>query len=149
MQLFEEIDRAIGADKSSYGVMSIGLYPEIAIYNGFYALDSYQRNYALSYNRQFRKIIEGELAKSDNLRGYFDGWGSRCYAFTSATGKAYLYSKHSDLKIEKPALDYNQFKSMGGRIIFSAVPIIDEKLELLNSFERIDSYWKIYVYEVL
>lgn len=147
---FHAIGRYIGKPKSAYRVASIGIYPAIAQYNGFYTLDSYNNYYPLSYKRKFRKIIAGELDKSPQLKTYFDQWGNRCYIFVSELGKHYEFRKNSGIKIHHLDIDTKAFKALGGRYIFSAVPIQnaeEEHLRFLKTFRNADSAWTIYLYE--
>lgn len=64
---FNEIKKYIGEPVQNYRVVSIGLHPAIAQYNGLYTLDTYNNFYPLSYKHQFRKIIAPELAKSKTM----------------------------------------------------------------------------------
>ena len=152
VELFSEIKDYIGLPQDEYRVVSIGLHPAIAQYNGFYTLDSYNNFYPLTYKYQFRKIIEKELAKNKEIRTYFDEWGGRCYLFTDELGKHYMFKKSSKKKLKTIQLQTDVFKEMGGRYIFSAVPIINEdenKLRLEKEFTTKKSVWKIYLYRVL
>lgn len=150
VQQFKQIDHYIGKPKSSYRVASIGIHPAIAQYNGFYTLDTYNNYYPLSYKHQFRKIIAKELDKSPELRDYYDHWGNRCYIFVAELGKHYAFQKTSKKKIHHLDLNIKQFKKMGGRYIFSAVPILNaeqDHLHLLKVFHNKESAWTIYLYE--
>ena len=152
VELFSQIKEYIGLPQEEYRVASIGLHPAIAQYNGFYTLDSYNNFYPLTYKHQFRKIIEKELAKNKKIRTYFDEWGGRCYLFTEELGKHYMFKKSSKKKLKTIQLQTDVFKEMGGRYIFSAVPIINEdenKLRLEKEFTTKKSVWKIYLYRVL
>jgi hypothetical protein len=62
--LFKNIENFISKDKKTYKVISIGMHPAIAIYNGFYTLDGYSTFYDLKYKYKFRKIIAPELEKN-------------------------------------------------------------------------------------
>jgi hypothetical protein len=138
--------------QSGYRVASIGLHPAIAQYNGFYTLDTYNNFYPLSYKHRFRQIIAKELKKNAKLKNYFDTWGGRCYIFADELGKKYDYRKHSKKKIRHLQLNTKKFKAMGGRFIFSSVPIMNasnNRLRLLNVFDDRNSAWRIYVYEAI
>ncbi|WP_027409319.1 DUF6044 family protein [Anoxybacteroides tepidamans] len=149
--LFHEIKEYIGKPQSSYRVASIGLHPVIAQYNGFYTLDTYNNFYPLSYKHEFRKIIAKELDKSPELKDYFDHWGNRVYIFSAELGKHYDFRKTSHKKIRHLQLNTAVFKKMGGRYLFSSVPIMNAQenhLRLLKTFTDSESVWKIYLYEV-
>lgn len=62
-------------------VMSFGVDPMIAPYNGIRAIDGYHNLYPATYKNQFRPVIEDKLFASESLRRYYDGWGSRVYSF--------------------------------------------------------------------
>ena len=84
---FERIDRYIGKEKSTYKVVSVGIHPSVALYNGFYTLDGYSNNYDVEYKHEFGNIINKELEKKSEINSYFWGWGNRCYAFSADIGK--------------------------------------------------------------
>lgn len=150
--LFKEISRHIALPQHSYRVASIGIHPSIAQFNGFYTLDTYNNFYPLSYKHEFRKVIQAELAKNPSVRRYFDQWGGRCYLYTAELGKRYMITKDSKRHLLKLQLNTGQFKRMGGRFIFSALPI-DNAAENHLVFDRVftskEAVWKIYVYQVL
>jgi hypothetical protein len=153
-KLFYEIKEYIGKPQSEYRVLSLGIYHEIAIYNGFYSLDSYQHNYDLRYKHKFRKIICSELDKSQKQKDYFDNWGSRCYAFSSELGgmASQLIGKDSAKVIKKLDFDVGAIKELGGKYIISSVlidPANNPSFILKKTFDNEESFWKIYLYEVI
>ena len=150
--LFQEIKDHIDLPQEEYRVASIGLHPAIAQFNGFYTLDSYNNFYPLTYKHQFRQIIENELAKNKNIRIYFDEWGGRCYLFTDELGKHYMFKKSSKKELKNLDLNMDAFKGLGGKYIFSALPIKNAKengLVLDRIFTKKGSVWKIYLYRVM
>ncbi|PGY15184.1 DUF6044 family protein [Bacillus sp. AFS031507] len=151
-EMFHEIEEYIALPKEEYRVASIGIHPAISQYNGFYTLDTYNNFYPLTYKHQFRKIIERELAKNKKVRTYFDKWGGRCYIFTAQLGKHYMIKKDSKRHLKHLELNTGVFKKMGGRFIFSALPIDnarENQLLLVKVFESKTSAWKIYLYKTL
>ncbi|NNU82876.1 hypothetical protein ETC05_03150 [Geobacillus sp. BMUD] len=149
---FAAIREYIGRPVHSYRVASIGIHPAIAQYNGFYTLDTYNNFYPLEYKHRFRRIIAKELAKNKKLREYFDEWGGRCYLFVDELGKRYMFQKNSKRTIRRLELNTNVFYDMGGRYIFSALPIenADENaLRLERVFRSNESAWTIYLYKVV
>ncbi len=148
--LFQQIETYIGKPQESYRVVSIGLHPSIAQYNGFYTLDSYQHNYPLSYKHEFRQIIASELEKSPRWKQYFDNWGSRCYVFVSEVN-SFTTTKEQAITIQHLALDTEKLYEMGGRYIFSAARIANAEergMSLLRVFEDDRFPWRIYLYQV-
>ncbi|MFY4777347.1 DUF6044 family protein [Metabacillus sp. RGM 3146] len=149
--IFKKVKEHIGLPQSDYRVISLGIHPAIAQYNGFYTLDSYNNFYPLAYKFAFRRIIEKELAKNNNLQIYFDEWGGRCYIFTNELGKNYMFKKNTKKRLENLELNIDTLKEIGGRYIFSAVPIDNaekNKLEMDGVFESPQSAWKIYLYKI-
>ncbi|QCJ43930.1 hypothetical protein FAY30_19605 [Bacillus sp. S3] len=150
--LFHEIKEYIALPQEEYRVASIGIHPAVSQYNGFYTVDTYNNFYPLSYKHQFRKIIEKELAKNKTVRKYFDKWGGRCYIFTAQLGKRYMLKKDSKRHLKNLELNTDVFKEMGGRYIFSAIPIDNaEQNQLLldKVFVSKTAAWKIYLYKTL
>ena len=148
---FTKIKNYIGQPLDDFRVVSIGIHPAIAQYNGFYTLDTYNNFYPLTYKYQFREIIAPELDKNKTIKAYFDEWGGRCYIFTDELGKHYMYSKDSDQVIKHLDLNIDALKKMGGRYIISAVPILnahEEHLTFEKAFKDKHSNWVIYLYKV-
>lgn len=148
---FREIKDFIGKSQEDYKVVSIGIHPAIAQFNGFYTIDTYNNIYPLEYKKEFRKIIEQELEKSKTIRDYYDHWGGRVYIFTEELGKQYMFSKRTQKVIENLELNTEQLIKMGGEYIFSAVPIMNASqnhLILEKVFTHDNSNWKIYLYSI-
>lgn len=150
-ELFDSIEAYIGEDQSDYRVVSIGLHPTIAQYNGFYTLDTYNNSYPLKYKYKFREIIAPELAKNDSIQNYFDTWGGRLYMYTDKLGKDDDLTKNSDVVLDHLNINTEALAKLGGDYIFSAVPIKnfqENDLVYERSFENNTSPWKIYLYRV-
>ncbi|WP_242919879.1 DUF6044 family protein [Pontibacter liquoris] len=148
-ELFAQLKQTIGQPTNKYKVVTVGTYPNIALFNGLQTLDGYQNNYPLPYKYKFRKIIAPELAKSTALRNYFDYWGSRCYVFSTELDQGKLYPKQDKTVIRNLAIDTGALKSLGGEFLISAVPIAHAAhLQLLKTFVSPRSFWKLYLYQV-
>jgi hypothetical protein len=59
-KLFSGIKMHIGKPAETYRVVSLGIFPRVASYNGFFCLDCYQNYYSLKYKHSFRDIIAKE-----------------------------------------------------------------------------------------
>jgi len=148
--LFNNIGSFIGKAKKDYRIISVGIHPAVAQYNGFYTLDGYQNNYPLQYKIEFRKIIAKELEKSKKWKEYYDDWGSKCYMFSSELDGLYI-RKERKFKIKDLELNTAALRSMGGKYIFSAVEILNSRqngLSFIKRFEDERSPWEIYLYKV-
>ena len=148
---FSAIEDFIGESQDSYKVVSIGIHPSIALYNGFYTLDGYSFNYPLKYKFAFRKLIEKELEKNATSKAYFDKYGGRCYVFAGELGFSdWIYRKERNVSINNLELNMEAFKELGGDYIFSAVKIKnheENQLEFLKVFESEESAWRIFLYQ--
>lgn len=150
--LFDQIAQSLNiTNKAETKVVALGYHPAILEYNGYHALDAYKADYSLEYKHQFRRVISGELDKSEDLKNYFDTWGSRCYVFSSELGRNFLYSKMDDKHVSQLDINVDELKTLGCNYIFSAVTIDnDESLGLLykGSYTTKSSYWNINVYQL-
>jgi hypothetical protein len=151
--LFHQVDAHIGKPKSTYRVVSLGLHPSVAQFNGFYTLDGYMNNYPLSYKRAFRPIISEELAKDEKLKQYFDGWGSRCYLFSDELYRGcYAECRKEDAaSVGQLEINTQALRQLGGAYIISTVSInnADEVgLQLEGSFSNSNSVWQLQLYRV-
>lgn len=148
--LFKQVDDYIGRPKSEYRVVSIGLYPAITQYNGFYTLDGRLNIYPLEYKHAFRQIMAKELAKNQFWQRYFDHWGITCYIFPAELDY-YQVRRAYQLKLNNLELDTQALKNLGGEYILSAAEITNYQengLEFLHRFNDGWSMWEIYLYRV-
>ena len=151
---FTAIKKYIGQPVDSYYVASLGISPSIAQYNGMYTLDGLLSIYDLHYKREFRKIFAGEIAKSKDIEQYYDGWGNRCYIFSSELGmrnNAYNSNKFDKKSVSHFAFNKEAFTEMGGKYLISGVEIRNSEevgLHLEKEFIDNQSWWDIYLYSV-
>jgi len=141
----EVIDRPI----DSYKVISVGIHPAVAQYNGFFTLDGYFTSYPLKYKHKFRRVIENELNRDESLKKYFDNFGSRCYAFSTELGRNFVSNKRDS--INHLDYDFKHLKNLGGEYIFSSAPInenLNKDIKLVENIDLPDNYWNIYLYKI-
>ena len=100
----QEIDDAIGRDKSTYRVAHLGISPAPALMHGFYTVE---------YKHRFREVIAPEIEKNEEVRVYFDTWGNRCYLFNSITGNYMRLQKGNTLVYEGLEFDMEALKDLG------------------------------------
>jgi hypothetical protein len=147
--LFSRIKEYIGLPLHEYRIISLGLFPSIGTYNGFFSLDAYQVSYPLIYKHQFRELISKELDKNAEIKDYFDNWGSRCYLFSAELGADCMWSKDRNGKVTNLEFNTPKFKEMGGKYILSAVEIKNSDLLGLTPDKIFEGdFWKIYLYQV-
>ena len=146
------LEETTGMEPSEYRVVSLGIDPAAALYHGFYCLDGYSNNYPAEYKHDFRRVLAPELERSEYLRSYFDGWGNRCYLFSSECPAYYTIEKNG-FYFQEYRLDAAALRELGGDYLLSAAYIAnaeEQGLVLLNEtpLETEDSYYRIYIYEV-
>lgn len=150
--LMEELESAIGRDMDSYRVAHLGINTSPALMHGFYTVDGYSNNYPLEYKHQFRRVIAKELEKNEQTRLYFDEWGNRCYLFNGATGTAWMLGKEDQIVYEKLEFNMEALKELNCEYLFSCGEILNADelgLELLGYYETEQSYWGIWLYEMV
>jgi hypothetical protein len=150
-RLFLRVKDFIGQPRYSFKVVSLGLYPSISLFNGFYTSDAYLSTYDVTYKHRFRECIKYELEKNRALQDYFDNWGNRCYLFADELGTEYLYGKNKNKVINELKLDTAALKSIGCKYIVSAVRIKncdDIGLKYENMFFDDSSFWRIFLYRI-
>ena len=151
--VFQKISQYIDLPKEEYRVVSLGLHPSIAQFNGFYTLDSYQNNYPLSYKNKFRTIIDEELNKDEALRNYFVNWGNRCYLFSHELRETCgsICYKESMVSVNELNIDTKVLKQMGCMYILSTVRILNAEalnIKFEKQFETSTSPFEIYLYRL-
>ncbi|AYA36557.1 hypothetical protein D3Y59_05485 [Hymenobacter oligotrophus] len=145
------LEQRSGQPASAWRVACLGMPPAAAQLNGFYTLDSYQNNYPLPYKHQFRRIVAPELAKSPELRRYFDAWGNRCYLFSAELGRNFRVGRTDGVVVQDFRFDAAAFRQMGGRYVLSAVQLAHPSgagLQLIAQLHSPTAYWALYIYEI-
>ncbi len=151
--LFTEVENLIGKEKDSYKIVSYGIYPAAASYNGFYCLDAYSNNYDVNYKHAFGEVIRPQLDKSEYLEKWFDEWGNRCYIVTCEKMNYFSFNKKWGDYVFEYGLNYEKLKEMGCEYIVSALYLVDFEdygLTLLNKdeipIESDKSWYRLFVY---
>ncbi|UYZ60438.1 DUF6044 family protein [Hymenobacter latericus] len=150
-QARRQLEQRSGQPAAAWRVACLGLPPAVAQLNDFYTLDSYQNNYPLPYKHRFRRIIAPELAKSPELRRYFDDWGNRCYLFAAGLGRNFRVGRTDGVVVQDFRLDTAAFRAMGGRYVLSAVRLAHPAragLQLIAQPDSPTAYWALYIYEI-
>lgn len=154
--LFEKVDELIGEEeKSSYRVVSLGIYPAAASYNGYYCLDAYSNNYDVNYKHEFGEIIRPQLDQSEYLTDWYDNWGNRCYIVLNESMNYFTFEKKWGTYSTDWELDFDKLREMGCKYIISASYLIEPEqygITLLNEdeipIETLNSWYRLFVYEL-
>lgn len=156
--VFEQIDQAIGADKDNCSVVSLGIYPSVALYYGYTCADGYSNNYDLGYKHLFRQIMAAELEENEEPRRYFDDWGNRLYLAGAPYGINGMVAKgqtgYTDLDYDLDAM-----RSLNIRYLLAAAPVelsaasleqTSLRLELVEGSPFTDdtAYYEVWVYRI-
>jgi len=149
--LFAEVEELIGRDKSEYRVVSLGIYPAAAAYNGFYCLDAYSNNYDVEYKHEFGEVIRPQLDKSEYLTKWFDEWGNRCYIVLNESMNYFTFEKKWGTYSVDYELNFDKLREMGCEYIISASYLLEPEkfgLTLLNEepIETESSWYRFFVY---
>lgn len=157
--LFDEIKQRMEPNDPLNAVISLGLDPAIATYNGLHTLDGYLGNYPLQYKHAFRQIIAAELARDAHYKQYFDDWGNRFFLTTQEiapwnSGAPYMFRSlvdHRELRVKDLRLNTKSLHELGARYLISAVPIDNAKdlgLTQVSVHERAHSAWRLHLYRL-
>ena len=155
--LFQEIRDHVGRPPETYRVVSLGLTPGIALYNGFRVLDGFVNDYPIEYKRRFRRVIARELEKDPFLAKLFDDWGGHVDLFSSELGKVSgysrrVYTKHAERRaVDHLEIDVPALRELGADYVLSAVEIrnsVHLGLVCERRFERAESPWEIFLYSL-
>lgn len=156
--VFEQIDRAIGEDKEDYSVVSLGIYPSVALYHGYTCADGYSNNYDLGYKHLFRQIMAVELEENEEARRYFDEWGNRLYLTGAPYGINGMVAKgqagYTDLDYDLDAM-----RSLNIRYLLAAAPVELSAASLEQTSLRLEpvegspftddaAYYEVWVYRI-
>jgi hypothetical protein len=154
-ELFDEAEKLIGKPRGSVRVACLGLFPSIAHFNDFKTVDGYWYLYPLEFKHRFRKVIAGELEKSDPLRFNFDRWGSRCYLVSAEISKTYGFyvkKKANPPPIQNLEIDSLALKELGADYVFSSVEILNASQIHLRKLGRCQSDSApidLFIYEIV
>ena len=151
--VFAEMKTYMEEDTSSYSVVSLGIYPSVALYNGFTCADGYSNNYQLSYKYEFIDIMQEEMGKNEAAEVLVKEWGNRLYLVSGEYGLSPMISKGSGITYENVSYDIDAMKKMNIRYILSAGQIMNASqlgLTLVReeAFSSGNSYYAIWLYEI-
>ncbi len=153
--LYDKVKEYVGDDEiKKYNFLVVGLFPNVAHYNGIKTLGAYQNNYLLSYKKEYKKIIQPELDKNPYFTHVFEDYGHTCFIpYLIEKKRSEILKKTNENKIEKLDLNLEQAKKMGGKYLVSYVPIENyhnhPEVKFHRTFETENSFYKLFLYELL
>lgn len=160
VDLLSQIRDFIGKPQDSYRVVSIGLEPAVALYNGFYSLEGYSGSYPIEHKRVMRQVMAAELDKNEFLANNYDGWGNKVTLFSDDIDRKIGYpsswdipiiTKRNSETIENLEIRNDLLLDSNCKYIFSALEIVspaEKGLIFMSSFEDKVSPYRIYLYQI-
>ncbi len=148
-EVFQQVSEAIGGGPGTARVACLGFPPNVAQFNGLHTVDSYQNNYELAYKHRFRKVIAKELGKNEELRTYFDYWGSRCYLWSAELGKRFDFHAGNRVQVTGLDIDLEALAGLGATHILAAVEIggpLARELRHIGVYGNDRCAWRLHVY---
>lgn len=112
--------------------ISIGLDPMVAVMNNIKVIDGYHGLYPLSYKIKFRKVIEKQLDYYQDIKKYYDFYGSRVYTFVE------------DPKINK--INYLEARLLGAEYVISKYSISNQMLQSIC--EKCNDSPELFLYKI-
>ncbi len=146
--LFEEILADIDYD-SSYSA-GYGLNPAVLEYNGVATLDGYLGLYPQSYKEAFTKLIWPAYERVEEWQTYYGEWGARAYLYPGSGESIYNPYRVQPLSDPRLYIDAEQFRSMGGRYLFSRYELSgmpEMGFTLRGVYTHPQSPYTVYLYE--
>ncbi len=142
--IFTKLKKDISHGKNKHPrVVSYGMEPAVALYNGLYTVDGYSANYPLSYKKQFEKVFD--TYKKDKL---YKNWGSKVY-IVSVPSEMKYYIK--GLHIKKLQFNENALCNLGTEYLISPY-FFDtpqtKHLTLIKNYTGTKHSWDIYLYKL-
>lgn len=146
--MFERVKEYIDLPLSQYRVVSLGIYPAVSLYNGFYTLDGYMNNYPLTYAHLFEEFILQPGAYQKKIGERHPNWTSKRYI--PVQGQVYYYY-NKGATIDRIRMNTPLMYQHGLRYVLSGYRIQRPDqygLKLLKKFTDSQSYWDVYLYAV-
>ncbi len=143
--IFKQLKKDIAQNETNHPrVVSYGIEPAVALYNGLYTVDGYSVNYPLSYKHKFKKVFSPY-----HINRLYDIWGSKVYIVSIPSAKKY-YQK--GLHIQKLRFDDKALCDLGTEYIVSPY-FFDapesKHLTLQKVYKGIKKEsWDIYLYKL-
>ncbi len=158
---FNEIKKDIKKDIKNIRVVSYGIEPAVALYNGFYTVDGYSMNYPLSYKHIFQNVniyqIDDPFLTQNNFSDWkkkvftadkiFDEWGSKLYILTIESS---IINYKKGLVIYKLNFNEDALLNLGTDYLISSYELFDpkkRKLSLVKKYMGEGKSWDIYLYK--
>jgi len=149
----QDIIKTSHKDISQVKVISYGMEPAVALYNGLYTIDGYSPNYPLSYKKSFRKILLPYLNAPalKNSKKMFDDWGSKLYILSiNSEPTTYRYFIDGNVSSKVPLnANIDAMCDMGTDYIISSHELKNydtTKVIPISNYQ--DKFWRVWLYEI-
>jgi len=147
-KLFNKVKQKISESIRHIRIVSYGIEPAVALYNGFYTIDGYSVNYPLTYKHRFRNVISNYLndEKNKKIKKMYDKWGAKVYIL-STPATLEFYKKN--IVVENPSFSIKALCNLNTNYILSSHSIRYSKdLSYIDKFKGEDNSWDIFLYKV-
>jgi len=145
-EVFLKIKEAFPKPIENFRVVSYGIEPAVALYNGFYTVDGYSTNYPIEYKHTFRKVIAEYLEKKNE--NIYDSWGSKVHILSiSNTVDSYM----SDLELNVVHFDIKALCNINTNYLISSYRVkssVNINLIFIDSYTNKNTLWKIFLYKI-
>jgi len=141
--LMNKVKQVIPEPIDEIRVVSFGIEPAVALYNGFYTIDGYSTNYDIKYKHKFEAIIDGYTPYD-----VYKKWGSKVY-ITSLNSALNNYLK--DMIVHKPLFSTDALCKLNTKYIVSGYKLDITKyknLTYIDSFYGNKGSWDITLYRL-
>ena len=116
-----------------------GRQPLFALPSGLETVDGYSSIYPNRYHRFWKRVIQGSMDRSADVREYFSSWGQRVYLFGNKLGVP------TDIDSVESLIDLDLLSLANVRFLFSSHLVPTTRLALV--FEDTQFTDTLYVYE--
>ena len=141
--LMNKVKQVIPEPIDEIRVVSFGIEPAVALYNGFYTIDGYSTNYDIKYKHKFKSVIDGYTTYDA-----YEEWGSKVY-ITSLNSALNNYLK--DMIVHKPLFSTDALCKLNTKYIVSGYKLDITKyknLTYIDSFYGNKGSWDITLYRL-
>ena len=131
-------------------VAAVGYHEMILMYNGFNCIGGYLSCYPYKDMLKYRRLIEPQLNVNEEIRHYYDVWGSRRYLYCE--GVDYQPTRKKCEQSVELLINADVFRNeFGGKYILSRAKLsnaADLGFDFVGKWDSVEGVYTMYVYEM-
>ena len=131
-------------------VAAVGYHEMILMYNGFNCIGGYLSCYPYKDMLKYRRLIEPQLNVNEEIRHYYDVWGSRRYLYCE--GVDYQPTRKKCEQSVELLINADVFRNeFGGKYILSRAKLsnaADLGVDFVGKWDSVEGVYTMYVYEM-